>query len=162
MRTLIGELGRVPPAAAARAFADLREAGEAALARDGLSGEPSHSPPTCVIAARSTPSPLRSPAPAISDGDTAATRELFDAQHDHRYGHAAPDQSIEIVNLRLVVTLPRMDDAIGRWLSRRGRRKLAAPKSARRVLRRSGPGRSGRGHLWRPGLAAGTRSKALP
>src|SRR5271170_4367265 len=38
MRTLIGELGGVRVADAAQAFADLRGAGEAALARDGLCG----------------------------------------------------------------------------------------------------------------------------
>ncbi len=72
-----------------------------------------------------------------------------------RYGHAAPDQSIEIVNLRLVVTVPRMQDTIGRWLSKpwqpEGRRGRAAP--ARRV-RRSERGRSRRascgGRILRP------------
>jgi len=38
VRTLIGELDRIRPADAAHAFADLREAGEAALRRDGLAG----------------------------------------------------------------------------------------------------------------------------
>src|SRR5262249_7157523 len=38
VRTLIGELGRVDVAAAARAFADLQAAGEDALARDKLAG----------------------------------------------------------------------------------------------------------------------------
>src|SRR5262249_14920279 len=36
VRTLIGELGEIKGADAARAFAELREAGEAALARDHL------------------------------------------------------------------------------------------------------------------------------
>src|SRR5262249_56042554 len=48
-------------------------------------------------------------------GDGKATRIRFNEQHDRRYGHAAPDQSIEIVNLRLAVTVPRMEDAIARW-----------------------------------------------
>src|SRR5208282_3528757 len=38
VRTLIGELGKVGTAAAAGAFAELRRAGEAALARDRLAG----------------------------------------------------------------------------------------------------------------------------
>src|SRR5262249_23651247 len=67
-------------------------------------------------------------------GDTEATRLRFDQQHDRRYGHAAPDQSIEIVNLRLAVTVPRMDDAIGSWLSEPWQPPHAAPEQPRPVL----------------------------
>ena len=40
VRTLIGQLGEIKPADAARAFAELRGAGEQALARDHLDGRP--------------------------------------------------------------------------------------------------------------------------
>src|SRR4029077_18428083 len=66
--------------------------------------------------------------------DTAMTVERFHDQHDNRYGHAAPDQSIEIVNLRLVVTVPRLQDAILRWLSERWRPEAPASEQTRPVV----------------------------
>ena len=168
VRTLIGELGRLAPDRVAEAFADLRAAGEAALARDRLAGGKfefaadlryrgqEHTMPIPVASAadlvgvgavdgvggdcgadrggESGNSGVGSGnleaagvAGAAGRGSAAhdvgaagsveATRRAFHAQHDRRYGHAAPDQSIEIVNLRLVVTVPRVEDVIGRWLA---------------------------------------------
>src|SRR5262249_17608925 len=119
VRTLIGELDRLEAAQVAQAFADLREAGAAALKRDGLSGG------TFDFAAdlrysgqeHTIPIAVAGPDDLVGTASAAETRRRFNAQHDRRYGHAAPDQSIEIVNLRLVVTLARMDDAISRWLT---------------------------------------------
>jgi N-methylhydantoinase A len=156
VRTLIGELGGVMPADTARAFADLRGAGEAALARDGLSGG------TFAFAAdlryRGQEHTIAIPVigPGDLSGDTAATRRSFDVQHDRRHGHAAPDQSIEIVNLRLVVTLARMDDAIGRWLGAPWSPERAAP-AERRIVHDDRARPVEADILWRPGLAAGTK-----
>jgi N-methylhydantoinase A len=131
----------------------LRNAGEAALARDRLAGGrfdfaadlryrgQEHTIAIVVTRAEDLAS------------DTEGTRLRFDQQHDRRYGHAAPDQSIEIVNLRLVVTVPRMEDVIGRWCRRLGRR--ARPSSAAsRVTTPSA--RSRRASPGRPALHAGT------
>jgi len=155
VRTLIGELGKVGTAAAAGAFAELRRAGEAALARDRLAGGQfnfaadlryrgqEHTIPIAVTGAQDLTD-------KIDD-----TRARFHAQHDRRYGHAAPDQSVEIVNLRLVVTVPRMEDVIGRWLS-----EPWAPDGAtdeqRRLVVFDDPKRPLETRiLWRPQLAAG-------
>jgi N-methylhydantoinase A len=157
VRTLIGELGRVHPADAARAFTDLREAGEGALRRDGLTGG------TFDFAAdlryRGQEHTIAVPVRAPDDlaGDTAAARHGFDARHESRHGHAAPDQPIEIVNLRLVVTVPRMDDAIGAWLSTPWIAEKAASVERRAVVF-DDPARPVEASIvWRPGLAAGTR-----
>ena len=115
----------------------------------------STSPPICVIAARSIPSPSRFPAADDISGDGKATRIRFNEQHDRRYGHAAPDQSIEIVNLRLAVMVPRMEDAIARWLSQPWMPFEAAPEQRRPVVF-DDPERPLEARiLWRPGLAAG-------
>jgi N-methylhydantoinase A len=156
VRTLIGELDRLQVAHVARAFADLRAAGEAALKRDGLSGGAFNF--AADLRYRGQEHTIAIPVAAPDDlaGDTGATRRRFDAQHDRRYGHAAPDQSIEIVNLRLVVTLPRMDDATGRWLSASWVAEQAAPVERRHVVY-DDPARPVEACiLWRPGLAAGT------
>jgi N-methylhydantoinase A len=99
--------------------------------------------------------PIAVAAPADLATDTRATVERFHAQHDSRYGHAAPDQSIEIVNLRLVVTLARMDDAIGRWLGAPWSPERAAP-AERRIVHDNRARPVEADILWRPGLAAGT------
>jgi N-methylhydantoinase A len=40
----------------------------------------------------------------ISSADTAAIRSRFTEIHDHRFGHAAADEPLELVNLRLTAT----------------------------------------------------------
>src|SRR5262249_51976521 len=94
--------------------------------------------------------------------DGKATRIRFNEQHDRRYGHAAPDQSIEIVNLRLAVTVPRMEDAIARRLSQPWMPFEAAPEQRRPVVF-DDPERPLEARiLWRPGLAAGNQSARPP
>ncbi len=155
VRTLIGELDRVRPADAVQAFADLRDAGEAALARDGLSGGTFAFAADLRYRGQEHTIAIAVTGPGDLAGDTAATRRSFDAQHERRHGHAAPDQSIEIVNLRLVVTLARMDDAIGRWLSTPWSPEQTAPAERRTVYDdQARPVEAD--ILWRPGLAAGT------
>jgi len=156
VRTLIGELGRIAAADAARAFAELKVAGEDALARDRLAeGRFAFA---ADLRYRGQEHTIAIPVARSDDlaGDTSATVERFHAQHDRRYGHAAPDQSIEIVNLRLVVGVPRMEDAILRWLAEPWVPESAAPEQRRAVVF-DDPDRPEEARiLWRPGLAAGT------
>jgi N-methylhydantoinase A len=156
VRTLIGELGKVATATAATAFAELREAGEGALARDRLAGGEFNFAADLRYRGQEHTIPIAVTNAQDLTTATDGTRALFDAQHDRRYGHAAPDQSIEIVNLRLVVTVPRMEDTIGRWLSEpwtpegetaEQRRLVVFDNAARPLETRI---------LWRPHLAAGT------
>jgi N-methylhydantoinase A len=159
VRTLIGELDRLQATQVAQAFGDLGDAGKAALARDGLSGGTFNFAADLRYRGQEHTIAIPVTGPDDLTGGAAATRQRFDTQHDSRYGHAAPDQSIEIVNLRLVVTLPRMDDAITRWLN--------APWSAepvaateRRAVVYDDPGHPVEARIvWRPSLAAGTEIK---
>jgi N-methylhydantoinase A len=156
VRTLVGALGGIASSDATRAFAELRSAGEAALARDNLAR--GRFDFAADLRYRGQEHTIAIPVARADDltSDTDATRLRFNEQHDRRYGHAAPDQSIEIVNLRLTVTVPRMDDAMARWLSEpwsptqgmsEQRRPVVLDDPARPVEARI---------LWRPGLAAGT------
>jgi len=156
VRTLVGELGRVDAGKAAQAFAELQAAGAEALARDRLDGGrfafaadlryrgQEHTIPVAVARAEDL------------CADTAATVARFHAQHDRRYGHAAPDQSIEIVNLRLVVTVPRLEDAILRWLAQPWRPEAPAPEQRRAAVFDDPERPADARILWRPALAAGT------
>jgi N-methylhydantoinase A len=160
VRTLIGELDRLEAAHVAQAFADLRDAGAAALKRDGLAGG------TFNFAAdlryRGQEHTIAVAVGGADDlvGAAAETRQRFNAQHDSRYGHAAPDQSIEIVNLRLVVARARIDDAISRWLSTPWEAGPGGGIVEHRAVVFADPARPVEARiLWRPGLAAGTEIK---
>src|SRR5262249_16878695 len=144
---------------AARAFAELRHAGEAALARDRL---PCDHHARFDFAAdlryRGQEHTIAVPVAGADDltGGGEATRIRFNEQHDRRYVHAAPDQSIGMVTLRLAVPVPGMEDAIARWLSQPWMPIEAAPEQRRPVVF-DDPERPLEARiLWRPGLAAGT------
>jgi N-methylhydantoinase A len=156
VRTLIGELERLDRGEATRAFTELRAAGEAALARDRLHGGRFEFAADLRYRGQEHTIPVVVAGPEDVAGNAQKTRERFHEQHLARHGHAAPDQSIEVVNLRLVVTVPRMDDAIGRWL-REPPVVEAAAREERRPIVFDDPQRPVEGRiLWRPALAAGT------
>jgi N-methylhydantoinase A len=155
VRTLIGELAEIKGDDAARAFAELREAGEVALARDHLAR--GRFDFAADLRYRGQEHTIAIPVARAEDlsNDTTATRERFHEQHDRRYGHAAPDQSIEIVNLRLIVTVPRMEDVIARWLSAPWTPTETAPEQRRPVVFDDAARPLEARILWRPALAAG-------
>jgi N-methylhydantoinase A len=155
VRTLIGELAEIKGDDAARAFAELREAGEAALARDHLTR--GRFDFAADLRYRGQEHTIAVPVARAEDlsSDTTATRERFHEQHDRRYGHAAPDQAIEIVNLRLIVTVPRMEDGIARWLSAPWTPTETAPEQRRPVVFDDAARPLEARILWRPALAAG-------
>src|SRR5262245_31617572 len=158
VRTLVGESGEISATDAARAFTELRHAGEAALARDHLRDHHARFDFAADLRYRGQEHTIAVPVAGADDltGGGKATRIRFNEQPDRRYGHAAPDQSIEIVNLRLTVTVPRMEDAIARWLSQPWTPFEAAPEQRRPVVF-DDPERPLEARiLWRPGLAAGT------
>jgi len=157
VRTLIGELDRVQPALVAQAFADLRDAGAAALQRDGLAGGTFNFAADLRYRGQEHTIPVAVARPDDLIGAATETRQRFNVQHDSRYGHAAPDQSIEIVNLRLVVTLARIDDAISRWLSTPWQAEPAAPADHRAVVYDDPARPLEASVVWRPSLAAGTK-----
>ena len=118
VRTLFGLLGTLDKQRVETVFADLAEAGHRQLARDGIDRRRRFRLPADLrYAARSTRSPFRLRHPDLLGGDFAPLRLLFDAEHDQRYGQAAPDEPIEIVNVRLTVTARRPDTLAERWLS---------------------------------------------
>jgi N-methylhydantoinase A len=155
VRTLVGELGEIDAAEAARAFAELRAAGEEALARDRLAR--GRFDFAADLRYRGQEHTIAIPVAGAGDlaGDAEATRTRFDGQHHRRYGHAAPDQSIEVVNLRLTVTVARMEDVIARWLSQPWTPTEAASEQRRPVVFDDPERPLETRILWRPGLAAG-------
>ncbi len=156
VRTLIGELGKVGTDLAATAFAELRAGGEAALARDRLVGGQFNFAADLRYRGQEHTIPIAVTGTQDLTTTTEATRARFDAQHDQHYGHAAPDQSIEIVNLRLVVTVPRMQDTIGLWLTEPWKPEGKAAEQRRPVVFADAKRPVETLILWRPRLAAGS------
>ena len=156
VRTLIGELGKVGTDLAATAFAELRAAGEAALARDRLAGGQFNFAADLRYRGQEHTIPIAVTGTQDLTTATKATRARFDAQHDRHYGHAAPDQSIEIVNLRLVVTVPRMQDTIGLWLTEPWKPEGKAAEQWRPVVFADAKRPVETLILWRSHLAAGS------
>ena len=165
VRTLYGLLGSLDARQVDAVFAELAEAGKAQVARDGIA------PGTADFAyladlryvgqEHTIAIPVRDP--KLLSGDFAPLREAFDAEHDQRYGQAAPDERLEIVNVRLVVTAARTGHA-GRALAvgemdagAAGRRPMA-----RRHLHRSGKARSHPHRLAAVACRPAPRSKAPP
>lgn len=119
VRTFYGRLGSIETQAARQAFAELRMLGETALTKDGLAPSAAQFAYAADLRYRGQEHtiPIAVDAPEDLTTNTGATVERFNEQHDRRYGHAAPDQSIEIVNLRLVVTVPRLGDEVAALLT---------------------------------------------
>ena len=144
VRTLYGSLGSLNKDEVAGVFGELAGAArQQQLARDGI--EPDAIADFTFLAdlryvgqEHTIAIPVRDP--ELLSGDFEPLRKLFDAEHDQRYGQAAPDERLEIVNVRLVVTAMRPDTLAERWLSELwvaeacGRRRLA-----RRDFRRRRP-----------------------
>ena len=118
VRTLYGLLGALDARQVEAVFAELAEAGKAQVARDGIDAKTADfaylADLRYVGQEHTIAIPVRDP--KLLSGDFAALREAFDAEHDQRYGQAAPDERLEIVNVRLVVTAARHGHA-GRALA---------------------------------------------
>jgi N-methylhydantoinase A len=157
VRTVYAPLGALPLEETRRAFADLRALGEGALAADGIARDNGAFAYAADLRYRGQEHTISIPVFVPEDvaTDTAATEGRFNAQHDQRYGHAAPDQHIEIVNLRLVVTVARPDDTVGELLSAPWVPTDDVPERRRSVVFDDGVAREAR-ILWRAALSAGT------
>ena len=94
--------------------------------------------------------------PGLLSGDFAPLRAAFDAEHDQRYGQAAPDERLEIVNVRLVVTAARNDT-----LADAGCRSLDARAAGRRPMARCGLCRCGQARC-APASSGGRRLLPAP
>lgn len=159
VRTLYGLLGALEPVQVETAFAELAEAGQNQLTRDGIApgtADFSYLADLRYVGQEHTiPIPVR--APAQLSGDFSALRAAFDAEHDQRYGQAAPDERLEIVNVRLVVTAARPDTLAERWLSEKWAPEPPIADQWREVIV-TDPAKPIRTRIvWRPSLAAGAR-----
>jgi N-methylhydantoinase A len=159
VRTLYGLLGALDAKQVEAVFMELAESGKAQVARDGIAPDTadfSYLADLRYVGQEHTIAiPLRHP--GALNGDFAQLRAAFDAEHDQRYGQAAPDERLEIVNVRLVVTAARADTLAERWLSEPWTPDAPVADEWREVVF-ADPARSVRTRIvWRPSLSSGAR-----
>jgi N-methylhydantoinase A len=158
VRTLIGPLGAIAPEDAARAFAELRSAGEEALGAEHLVVRGGCFEFAADLRYRGQEHAIPISVAGADELTTAVegARARFHREHTARYGHAAPEEAIEVVNLRLVVTAPRAHDAVAAWLAQPWAASEAVPEGARAVVFGDAEQPLQARVLWRSSIAAGT------
>jgi N-methylhydantoinase A len=159
VRTLYGLLGALDRKQVEAVFAELAEAGRAQVARDRIAPDVAdfryYADLRYVGQEHTIAIPVREP--GLLSGDFSELRAAFDAEHDQRYGQAAPDERLEIVNVRLVVTAARADTLAERWLSESWTPEAAVPDQSRDVVFADAARPVRTRIVWRPSLAAGAR-----
>jgi N-methylhydantoinase A len=151
VRTLYADLGSVDPDQVAEVFAMMEASGQAMLEAAGVPPDRRAMPRQADLRYRRQAYELTIP---IAEGEVTrrsldAAIAAFHARHELTYGHANPNEPVQLVNLRL--------SAIGRLPSL----KLAQPGDAAEARSRSrdvwfpGTGFVTAPVHWRPGLAAG-------
>jgi N-methylhydantoinase A len=157
VRTLIGRLGTFASTEVEAVFAELTVAGEDRIARDAIAKSAAdfafHANLRYVGQEHTIAIPVNSP--TLLTGDLGPLRKLFHAEHAKRYSQSAPDESMEIVSLRLVVTAARQDSLAERWLSEPWQAQGAIEESTREVVFGDPERPLTTRILWRPSLPAG-------
>jgi N-methylhydantoinase A len=159
VRTLYGLLGRLDAAQVDAVFAELEDAGRKQITRDGIvesAVEFAFFADLRYVGQEHTIAIPVADATLLS-GDFSPLRRLFDIEHDQRYGQAAPDERLEIVNVRLVVTAARPETVAERWLSEDWKPEPPVPDDLRDVIFQDAAHPVPTRVVWRPSLAAGTR-----
>jgi N-methylhydantoinase A len=159
VRTLYGMLGALDQQAVMRVFDELEAAGRLQAARDGIpEGEAVF---TFLADLRYVGQEHTIAIPVAGPGllcsDIASLQTLFHAEHDQRYGQAAPDEQLECVNVRLVVTAGKADTLAEQWLAQPWQAEPPVAESARDVIFTDAAKPVRTRVIWRPSLAAGAR-----
>lgn len=157
VRTLIGRLGAFDAAEISAIFTELAAAGREALVRDLVDSEIADfrflADLRYVGQEHAISIPLRDATDLTADD--SAVRAAFNAEHAQRYGQSAPDESMEIVAIRLVVTAARQDTLAERWLCAPWEHEAHVPDQMRDVIFDDPLNPLPTRIVWRPSLQAG-------
>jgi N-methylhydantoinase A len=157
VRTLIGRIGTLDARTVEAVFAELTAAGIEQITRDHIARADAafafHVNVRYVGQEHTIPIPVASPDSLTRDRDRL--RDMFHAEHLKRYKQSAPDESMEVVSLRLVVTVARKDRIAENWLNEAWVAEGSIEESVRDVVF-DDPARPLKARiLWRPSLPAG-------
>jgi N-methylhydantoinase A len=157
VRTFVGDLAHIDEAAAQTAFDELRSAGDERIALEGFGDGDTDLQFAADLRYRgqehTIPVPLDG-AKDLTGGGSDTLRQTFDRLHERRYGHAAPDESIQIVNLRLTLRAIGADTSFD-WMSETYRPEDVQPDQTRDVIFDDPASPVTSRIVWRPGLAPG-------
>ncbi len=157
VRTLIGRLGSLGAEAVNAVFGELSAAGEQQLQREGIARNEAEfgffADLRYLGQEHAIPVPVTGP--GMMTGDITRLRNLFHNEHARRYSQSAPDESMECVSLRLVVTSPRRDSIAENWLAEPWRPECPLEESWREVVFTDPLAPVKARVLWRPSLPAG-------
>lgn len=157
VRTLFGRLGKLDNSLVNTAFAELVEEGGRALKRDGVLREAAQfeflADLRYVGQEHAIAIGVGSPEAFISRYEEIRTR--FDTEHDQRHGQSAPEEQVEVVNLRLVVRVDREGSLAENWLSEGWEPSVEEQEAVRDVLFSDGGRSLPTRVLWRPSLHVG-------
>jgi len=159
VRTLIGRLGALEAAKVETAFAELMQVGENQIARDGVGRNDAAFAfySNLRYVGQEHTIPIAVDGPNMLTGNLERIRHLFHVEHAKRYSQSAPDESMEIVSLRLVVTAARADTLAERWLSEPFEPEGVREDTIREVVFNDPERPLNTRILWRPALAPGTQ-----
>ena len=157
VRTLIGRIGSLDKALVERVYAELAQDARAQLARDGIAESEAELTFFADLRYVGQEHALQIPAQTseLLTGDTSQIRDLFHVEHDQRYGQAAIEEALEVVNLRLVLTSARSDTIAEAWMSEPWVATDAMEESWRDVVFNDADKPLKTRILWRPALPAG-------
>ena len=159
VQTLIGRLGSLKKSQVETVFDELTRAGSEQIARDDIPLKAAdfafYANLRYVGQEHTIPIPVAGP--TALTGDLEFLRALFHAEHAKRYSQSAPDESMEIVSLRLTVSAAREDNLAERVLSEPWMPESRLEETTREVVF-DDPERPLKTRiLWRPSLPSGTK-----
>ncbi len=157
VRTLVGRIGTLDAPAVERVFAELERNGTEEAERDGIARGQAvfRFFADLRYVGQEHALQIAVDTPLALTGDLDTLRRRFDAEHDKRYGQAAIGESLEIVNVRLVVSAARADTLAESWLTAAWTPEGKNEESRRDVIFADAQRPQSARILWRPALPTG-------
>ena len=158
VQTLIGKIGELSKTDVVQVFAELAQTGKDQLQLDGIDPTATdfryYADLRYVGQEHAISIPVESP--DMLTGNVAKISERFDREHNKRYGQSAPNETMEIVSVRLVLTAAREDSLAEQWLSEPWKAESDVTSETRDVIY-DDPDKPLKTKIyWRPSLPAGT------
>jgi N-methylhydantoinase A len=157
VRTFVGRMGSLDATATESVVAELASEGLAQVKRDGISdqGADFRFFADLRYVGQEHALPISIERVEMLTCDTAALRERFHIEHDKRYGQAAVNEEIEIVNVRLVLTSARADTIAEEWMAQTWEPTDAKVELTREVIYSDAAQPIESCVLWRPAMTPG-------
>lgn len=158
VHTLIGRVGTLRLAEVKAVFDELANLAKAQINRDGIEQSRTKLAFYADLRYVGQEFALSIPVtgPEMLTGNIALLRIAFHDEHDRRYHQSAPDDSMEVVCIRLVATASRPEALAEEWINASWVAEAGRPETSREVIFGDSAKPQMARILWRPSLAAGT------